>query len=900
MIMLTNLTKMSALNPKLPFKKTTFFTAFCCTIFCFLMSINAYSQEGNCATSNCVASDIKVQEVKLVLKNSNGTYSDLPTTCSDANATYKVSLRVKFNVTSQTRYGFLVTGSIYFDNVIKQKIANCTEATLLQGEHFMYVDKYVDGTDIIWKCGEKMELRSTYTAWNSSVTSLPKNPSICSYYDKNTGLVSANACKTIAPKCRYYGPNESFVIVAPLSASFTETSATCPSPSQTYKTYTFTATASGGYVLPQGGAYTYKWYINNVLQSSATTSVFTYLPTTGSAFTVKLEVLDQATPTPTTATYPNPLANPYIPYTVTPATCCTQPIVSDQPSGDEKCVGESVSFMATATGTPTPTVQWQEKVGNGSFTNITNGTFDGVTYAGATGTTLTVSGLKSTMNGNQYRAVFTTSSTCNSVNSDPATLTVNPTSVGGTASAAASPICLGSGTMVSLQANTYTGSIVKWEFATNGTWSEISNSADQTSINTGNLTATTRYRAVVKSGSCPAVNSNEVTVTVDPPTQAGAVSGGTTVCSGTNSGTLQLGGTVVGDVIRWESAPDNNGVAGAWAEIKNNEASITATSYSFSNLTTTTWFRAVVQSGVCASANATPAKVTVDPISVGGTAGSAQTVCSGSQPTNNLSVSGITGNVIKWQKSTDNFVSSIVDISSSASSTLLVAKIGTLTEDTWFRAVVQSGVCDAANSSSVKITVGGIPEKPAFTVAQPSLCGPAKGSITICQSISGYNYTVGGITKAGTGLSLTFADLVAGSNPTLSIVNTTGNCPASNTYTCDDAATECPEQVVNARQSKKDNQLQTADLSKGTTIKAFPNPFNDRVKFVVTSETAGKASLEVFNMLGQKVKTVYTGHVAPGVQNFELSIPTNQRSTLIYVWRMGEKQVTGKLFQSGN
>jgi len=82
-----------------------------------------------------------------------------------------------------------------------------------------------------------------------------------------------------------------------------------------------------------------------------------------------------------------------------------------------------------------------------------------------------------------------------------------------------------------------------------------------------------------------------------------------------------------------------------------------------------------------------------------------------------------------------------------------------------------------------------------------------------------------------------------------------------------------------------------------TTVKAYPNPFNDRVKFVVTAAQAGKGTLEVFNMLGQKVKTVYEGFVPAGTNNFELSLPGQKNSTLIYRFRMGENQLTGKLLQ---
>ena len=69
------------------------------------------------------------------------------------------------------------------------------------------------------------------------------------------------------------------------------------------------------------------------------------------------------------------------------------------------------------------------------------------------------------------------------------------------------------------------------------------------------------------------------------------------------------------------------------------------------------------------------------------------------------------------------------------------------------------------------------------------------------------------------------------------------------------------------------------------------------MKLVVSSPVAGQGSIEVVNMLGQKIKTVYQGRIIAGDQAFDMSIPPAQRSTLIYIFRMGGKQITGKLLQ---
>ena len=71
-----------------------------------------------------------------------------------------------------------------------------------------------------------------------------------------------------------------------------------------------------------------------------------------------------------------------------------------------------MTFTAAASGTPTPTVQWQVSTNNGS------------TYAnvpGATSTTLTFT-TNAAQNGYQYEAVF--SNSAGGATSNPATLTI--------------------------------------------------------------------------------------------------------------------------------------------------------------------------------------------------------------------------------------------------------------------------------------------------------------------------------------------------------------------------------------------------------------------------------------------------------------------------------------------
>ena len=75
----------------------------------------------------------------------------------------------------------------------------------------------------------------------------------------------------------------------------------------------------------------------------------------------------------------------------------TAPTITTQPTSQTVLAGTQVTFTATASGNPAPTVQWQVSVDGGkTYTDI----------AGATATTLYVTA-SSKNNGNLYRAIFT-------------------------------------------------------------------------------------------------------------------------------------------------------------------------------------------------------------------------------------------------------------------------------------------------------------------------------------------------------------------------------------------------------------------------------------------------------------------------------------------------------------
>jgi len=257
---------------------------------------------------------------------------------------------------------------------------------------------------------------------------------------------------------------------------------------------TFTAT----FACTPGTVTKYEWKIGGVIQQTntvtATSNSWTTTPSNGAVVSC-------------TVTFANNSpcnGSPVTTSSITVTTVSSAPTVSTQPINKQVCVSSNTSFSTLGSGSGLG-YQWQDN-SSGNFVNI----------SGATSSTLNLTAVTAAMTGRQYKCIITNA--CGSTQTNAATLTVNPTSVGGTVSSSQS-ICTGTAPAdLSLTGNT--GDVVKWQkstasnFQANATSDINSTSTTLTSATIGTLTATTYIRAVVKSGECDAVNSSAVTITV--------------------------------------------------------------------------------------------------------------------------------------------------------------------------------------------------------------------------------------------------------------------------------------------------------------------------------------------------------------------------------------------------
>jgi len=312
--------------------------------------------------------------------------------------------------------------------------------------------------------------------------------------------------------------------------------------------------------------------------------------------------------------------------------------------------------------------------GGTSWTSIAN-TTNTQSYAAITTNTI-------------YAAVVQNGASCPTDTSSYATFTVYPSTVAGTIIGPTSVCVTGNSGILNLTGNT--GTVVGWETSTDGgaTWNSIGNTT--TSEFFAGLTTTTIYHVIVQSGTCPPATTPNFTVTVSPPTVAGTLSGGGTYCGTPATGTITLSGNV-GSVNGWISSTDGGAT---WTPISN-----MTTTQNYTALPVTTWYAAIVQSGLCQIDTSTIEIVNVAPPTVAGIISANATVC---YLTNldTLTLSGNVGNVLYWMTSTDGGAT-WTSIANTSTSQIYTG----LTQNTLFTAVVQSGACAMDTANTITISV---------------------------------------------------------------------------------------------------------------------------------------------------------------------------------------------------
>ncbi len=174
--------------------------------------------------------------------------------------------------------------------------------------------------------------------------------------------------------------------------------------------------------------------------------------------------------------------------------------------------------------------------------------------------------------------------------------------------------------------------------------------------------------------------------------------------------------------------------------------------------------------------NSGTATMAVDAATVAGTVSADQIICEGLTMTD-LTLAGHTGSVLKWQSSSDLAFTAPADISNTTT-TLTGVAVGALTSTTYFRAVVQSGVCPSDNATPSAITVNPITRVTADPLTT-TLC--LLGNPSFAVTATGTNLIYAWMEDQGSGFNY-LSDAGVYSNTTLPTMNITGATAGMNGY----------------------------------------------------------------------------------------------------------------------
>ncbi|MEQ9440922.1 MAG: PKD-like domain-containing protein [Cyclobacteriaceae bacterium] len=280
----------------------------------------------------------------------------------------------------------------------------------------------------------------------------------------------------------------------------------------------------------------------------------------------------------------------------------------------------------------------------------------------------------------------------------------------------------------------------QWKYASSigGPYSIIFGANDPT-YQAGNLSATTYFVREVKSGQCPPIASNPITVTVEPTSAAGMVGSNQVICENSVPAPFTelspaTGGTGT-YLYQWQSSTDQTtGYADIVGAV--DKEFIPATP-----LSVTTYYRRAVRSGVSPFVYSSPVQVTVQETLTAGAVEDKQTICENGDPLIFLESSPATGGSgfysYQWKKAT-TAGGPYVNIPL-ATNKLYDVPTG-LTETTYYVREVSSGICGSILSNEIKVTV------------EPTLkAGKIAGNQTLCEDAFAATLTEDEPASGGTG-----------------------------------------------------------------------------------------------------------------------------------------------------
>lgn len=236
--------------------------------------------------------------------------------------------------------------------------------------------------------------------------------------------------------------------------------------------------------------------------------------------------------------------------------------------------------------------------------------------------------------------------------------------------------------------------------------------------------------------------------------------------------------------------------------------------------------------------------LTIYPLTVAGTVSADQTISTGSQPAD-LTLSGYTGTIVKWQRSSDAAFTSPTDIANTTA-LLTGASIGPLSSNTYFRAVVNDGNC-SGNAAYATISMSVLP------VRFVSFTQNCQGSAVLLQwstafELNNNHFTVQKSSDASNWQGIA---QIAGA----------GNSTTTRTYTYTDSAAAGGLYFYRIKQIDTDGNFSYSTVLNSNCVNTdtkkefaiYPNPGKD---VFVLSNLPAKGSISITDNLGKELLRV--------------------------------------------
>jgi alpha-tubulin suppressor-like RCC1 family protein/formiminotetrahydrofolate cyclodeaminase len=374
------------------------------------------------------------------------------------------------------------------------------------------------------------------------------------------------------------------------------------------------------------------------------------------------------------------------PYGVSAAATPTKaPAVTKQPVNQTVEEGVSASFSATASGNPTPTIQWERSTNNGvSWSAI----------AGATASPYMIASAKTSESGYLFRAVFKNS--VGEATSKAAVLTVQRAPVV-TKQPASVTVEEGQNAVFESTASGFPTPTVQWQTSSNGgsTWANVAGAtSNQLTVTSAKTTSSGhQYRAVFKNAAATAT-SEAATLTVQKAPAVTKQPTGQTVNEGQAATFEAAASGFPAPTVQWELSTDGGGSWNAIAGATSNTLTIASAKLSENG----NQYRAVFTNAAAkATSNAAlltvhvPPTVTQNPTS--------KTVEAGESVSFEAAATGSPAPTVQWEVST-NGGGSWSQISGATATTLTIAKTQLSEDGHQFRAVFANAGGQATSSTA--------------------------------------------------------------------------------------------------------------------------------------------------------------------------------------------------------